>query len=283
MAVIETLVADIEEVLTHPHIVDKVVLERFGQSITRVTDRQLLSEERTELSMSMLGTRCDRQLQYKASPYHRIKGEPLSADAKLKFMFGDLIEALILLLAREAGHKVEGEQDELNINGVLGHRDSIIDGVLVDCKSASSFSFQKFKHGLREDEDSFGYLTQLHSYLYASVGGAVFCEPGRAAFLVVDKQFGHICLDIHSFDSKSYGNLVDEKKALVSNPNLAPRGFRDELDGKSGNKKLGVACSYCAFKSHCWSGLQTFLYSNGPRYLTHVERTPDVPRVGDSN
>ena len=64
MAFIETLVADIEEVLTHPHIVEQLVLEKFGSAVSGVVKRQLLSEERTELSMSMLGTRCDRQLQY---------------------------------------------------------------------------------------------------------------------------------------------------------------------------------------------------------------------------
>jgi hypothetical protein len=41
--------------------------------------------------------------------------------------------------------------------------------------------------------------------------------------------------------------------------------------------KLGTGCSYCAFKKHCWPGLRGFAYSGGPRYLTNVVKTPDVP------
>jgi hypothetical protein len=43
----------------------------------------------------------------------------------------------------------------------------VIDGVTVDVKSASKYGFEKFlKHNLRED-DPFGYISQLSSYVYA--------------------------------------------------------------------------------------------------------------------
>jgi hypothetical protein len=44
----------------------------------------------------------------------------------------------------------------------------------------------------------------------------------------------------------------------------------------SKNMKLATSCSYCAYKKQCFPKLRTFLYSDGPAYLTHVV---DVPRV----
>lgn len=57
------------------------------------------------------------------------------------------------------------------------------------------------------------------------------------------------------------------------------RAFQPEPDGKSGNMKLGLQCSYCNMKHACYPNLRTFIYSNGPRYLTTVVKTPDVPEV----
>lgn len=283
MANIETLVKDIEQVLTHPHIVNKLVLEKFGAVAQKTIERQLLSEERTQLSMSMLGTRCDRQLQYKVGEHLRTEGEALSASTRLKFMYGDLIEALLLLLARESGHLVQGEQDELSIgdiNPVFGHRDAVIDGILVDIKSASTFSFAKFKKGLSKEDDSFGYLVQLSAYLSASQLDPLVVDKSGAAFVVVDKQFGHITVDYHILSTGCVGVLVDQKKQLLASHQLAKRSFEDEPDGKSGNRKLGTVCGYCAYKQTCWPVLQTYLYSTGPRYLTKVIREPEVERIG---
>lgn len=280
MADIETLVEDIERVLTTPHILSELSLEKFGFGSSIRLRHQLLQEEREPyLRLSQIGTKCARQLQYKMDP--DVTGETLEPSTRLKFLYGDLIEALVLLLAREAGHTVEGEQDELSINGVLGHRDCVIDGVLVDIKSASSRSFTKFQGHLERADDSFGYLDQLGSYLYASRDDPIVVDKHNAGFLVVDKQFGHICFDLHRFDRlETYERLVRDKQALLHDKTrLAPRGFFDEPDGASGNRKLGTACSYCAFKRTCWPGLQTYLYSTGPRFLTRVAREPKVERI----
>jgi len=50
-------------------------------------------------------------------------------------------------------------------------------------------------------------------------------------------------------------------------------------DGKSGNIRLGTVASYNAFKHSCWPQLRTFLYANGPVYLTKVVRKPDVIEI----
>ena len=44
-------------------------------------------------------------------------------------------------------------------------------------------------------------------------------------------------------------------------------------------------CAYCEYKAHCWKdanggrGLRKFIYSNGPVYLTEVNKTPKVIEV----
>ena len=64
-----------------------------------------------------------------------------------------------------------------------------------------------------------------------------------------------------------------------------PGGYSAELEGKSGNEKLGFECSYCPYKAECWPGVRGFAYSYGPVFLTKVVRTPSVPefKVGGDN
>ena len=280
MARLETLVTDIEKVLTSPRTVARLSLEAFGNDVGAVIGRSLEEDGSSHgLRMSNLGTPCVRALQYRRNP--NVKGEEFPPNIRLKFMFGHVIEALILLLAREAGHEVVGEQTPLDIDGVPGHRDAIIDGVLVDVKSASTRAFSKFSNGLSVADDAFGYLVQLGAYHFASRTDPLLRDLDRAAFLVVDKQFGHICLDIHTIDKDvDYVSLVrDRRRRSEPTAPLAPRAFFDEPDGASGNRKLGTSCSYCSFKYECWPGLQTYLYSSGPRFLTRVLREPKVDKA----
>lgn len=252
--------------------------EDVGEQFARRFLRDNQHEVRNPLRMSALGTACFRKLWYQW--HHPTEALGLNPSTRLKFFFGDVIESILLRLAEDAGHLVQGKQDELVLYGVKGHRDAVIDGVTVDCKSASSRSFDKFKKGLTPEEDGFGYLKQLESYVAASLvaNDPLVLDFNRGAFLVFDKQHGHICLDIHNFSVNldNIHNYIDGLKWTVESLEIPPRHYQDEPDGKSGNRKLGTACSYCDFKEVCWPGLRTSIYSNGPRYLTQVVRTPDV-------
>lgn len=222
--------------------------------------------------MSNLGTKCLRKLWYTVNQPE--KAEPLSWHVRLKFLYGDLIEELVLFLADVSGHRVEGRQEELVIDGIEGHRDAIIDGQLVDVKSASGYGFKKFRDGISPESDAFGYLTQLAAYKVA--GG----EDGKrdGAFVAVDKSTGEIYVDYHEdLPTEDIPGIVERAKQAVSLPEPPSRHYKDEEDGKSGNRKLGTACSYCQWKSTCWPGIRGFAYSGGPRFLTNVSREPDVP------
>jgi hypothetical protein len=229
--------------------------------------------------MSNLGTRCDRKLWYSVNKPEL--AENLSGATSFKFLYGDILESLVLGLAKLAGHSVEGEQDELSIGEVKGHRDAVIDGRLTDVKSATTHSFAKFRdHKLRID-DPFGYLTQIGSYLHASQKDPLVKDKDKASFIAVDKQLGHIVVDTYEKDATDYDLLVEQKSALLANEGLPERGFGDQPEGKSGNRKLCTECSYCPFKGACWPGLRTFTYSNGPTFLTKVVREPQVEEKTD--
>lgn len=204
-----------------------------------------------------------------------------------KFLYGDMIEIAMIFLAKEAGHTVTHEQHTVEVDGVLGHTDCVIDGIPVDVKSASSFSFQKFKEGGFKFDDPFGYVAQLSGYCHAlSESGDV--EGGRGAFLVADKVHGDICLaEIDGYDIRGNPPLprIQHLRSIIKEPTPPPRCYEDIPEGKSGNRKLGVGCSYCAFKDECWKdanngqGLRKYIYSRGPVWLTNVAREPKVEEV----
>lgn len=274
---IETLVPDIYSLLgVDPHEVDPKRAESLGTIIADVVAKRLAEDDnkpRKTLRMSNLG-KGDRQIWYELNG--NLKTEPLPPATKLKFLFGDIWEAIVLFLAKEAGHEVTHEQEEVVVDDIVGHMDAVVDGVVVDVKTASKFAFKKFKDGTLQENDAFGYYEQLAGYAHA-LGGI------DGAWLAVEKEQGHLALlhapkeELQSLNIKA---RIEHLKAVVANPEPPERCYPDEEMGKSGNRVLGVNCSYCPFKFECWKdsnngvGLRTFLYSKGPTHFTHVEKEP---------
>jgi hypothetical protein len=277
---IDTLVEDMYDVIEGNGGWDEVVSTYFRESIGDVVDTRLTAQERENgtLRMSNLGTPCTRKLWYTVNTPD--DAEALPSHTRLKFLYGDILESLLLSLAKAAGHDVRGEQDELHISGIKGHRDAVIDGITIDVKSASGYGFQKFKNGNLRQDDPFGYISQLSSYVYAGHQADPTVHESLGAFLVVDKQGGHLCLDMYDLkeEVKNKEKEVETLRKCVSGT-IPARDFDSVPDGGSGNKKLGTVCSYCAFKHTCWPEARTFLYANGPRFLTRVARLPQVPEV----
>lgn len=272
---IQTLVKDIYALFTEPHEFDEGNVDKFAHRLaTHIKNRISDEKGKPALRMSNLGTPCDRKLWYSVNKSEA--AEPLRPEVRFKFLYGDILEELVLFLAAEAGHSVEGAQDQMDINGVKGHRDAVVDGMVVDVKSASSFSFKKFSEHLTKDQDAFGYLDQLGAYLYASKDDPIVKDKNKAAFIAVDKTLGHIVVDVQPNTGKDYAKLVEQKRAILEAKEPPPRAYADEEDGKSGNRKLSTACSYCPFKKECWPKTRTFLYSTGPRFLTVVKNEPKV-------
>ena len=271
---IETLVTDIYEFLDGRSPFDDSLRDEFASSMHDLLGNRLgpQAEYEPSLRMSNLGKPCERQVWL---GIHRAgELEDLPPYVRLKFLYGDVIEELLLFLAKASGHRVEGCQDELELEGVIGHRDAVIDGVLVDVKSASSYSFQKFSNGDLASNDPFGYIGQLQTYLEASQDDVLVTDKSRCAFLVMDKTLGHVCLDIHSKVDFDVREITRRKVKIMYSDEMPDRAFNPEPDGQSGNMKLPMQCSYCNAKHACHSGIRTFLYSGGPRYLTTVKKLP---------
>ena len=272
---IDTIVEDIYGMFDGNHFPhDPEEFVKFGGNLQELFhDRFNAVRGPSRLRMSNIG-RPDRQLWLDINGKH--EKEKLLPATYIKFAYGDMIEQMILLYAKMAGHTVEQEQAEVEIDGIKGHIDAIIDGVMVDVKSASSFSFQKFESGalFEPGNDAFGYVAQLCGYMEAT--GCV-----RGGFLAVDKTLGKICfceIPQEVFAKFKVRERIKHIKEVVANPQIPPICYPDVPDGKSGNMKLATGCSYCPHKFNCWENLQTYIYSTGPRYLTKVVREPKVSK-----
>lgn len=283
MKTIDTLVQDINEVIKGNGGWTNTINTLFKEDIGAVTNSRLGKKKeyyKPTLRMSNIGTPCKRKLWYSLHLPH--EAEELRPATMLKFMYGDMIEVLLLSLAEAAGHTVTGKQDVLDCYGIKGSRDAVIDGVTVDVKSASTRAMDKFRHNKLREDDPFGYLRQLTGYVHGAKDDPLVTDKTGGAFLVVDKQHGHIVLDYYDL-SEELGNMdgyINDIRTRTSDPaNKPDREFRPEDFGKSGNKKLGINCSYCDYKWECHPDLRQFLYSYGPVFLTDVVNEPKVPEV----
>ena len=192
MKTIDTLVQDMYDLfdpLVEVELDEKEVdahLDSFTESI-KETLRNFLNEvplKKRNLRLSAIGKPA-RQLWYDKNSKEEPK--PLEPSTRVKFLYGHILEDLLILFSRLAGHTVTDLQKTVSVNGIKGHQDCVIDGVLVDCKSASGRSFEKFSKNKLYSDDPFGYIAQISAY---AEGNGV----DEAAFLAIDKQNGNIFL-----------------------------------------------------------------------------------------
>lgn len=258
------------------HIADESLLDEFCNNLKDILRSRLQKSTHSSkaIRFSSLG-KPNRKIWFDSRPDPSLD-EPLPLKTYLKFLYGDVIEQLFLYFAKESGHKVTDEQKEVEVDGVLGHIDAIIDGVVVDVKSASSFGYNKFKQNAVEQDDPFGYVAQLAGY-------ANVLTPGQpAAWWAVDKSSADTCISVLPRMTIKYHKPEDrirELKEVVESDEIPEICYEPVPDGKSGNMRLPVGCSYCQYKYRCYPDLRLFLYSNGPKYLTKTVKEPNVPEV----
>ena len=273
---IKTLVEDMYNVIEGKGGWDGTLGSIMGKGIALVANQRFSKpqEPRGYLSLSSIGTACKRKLWYKINQTK--DAEKIQPNGLLKFFFGDMIEELALTLALAAGHDVKGQQDRLSVHGIKGHRDAVIDGMTVDVKSASPFAFKKFKEGNLREDDPFGYISQLSSYVYAAKDDPLVTNKTAGAFLVIDKVNGHICLDVYDFteELKTKEQEMSETKEMVTGSIPEDRIAPIPQSKTSPNTKLSISCNYCEFNRICWPEARTFLYSTGPVHLVDVVSEP---------
>lgn len=292
MKTIDTLTEDIYHVLDHTKDHESNTnwadgaATRISSELVKASDKRDKPREKGKLWASDLGKQCLRQHWYNfnAPEY----GDKLEGHTKFKFLYGNVLEETVLYFAEEAGHSVTNQQErvETEVNGwtISGRIDAVIDGVLVDVKSTSSYGFKRYKDGIDSTNDSFGYLEQVGFY-----GAYNTIEPHTqgTGFVWIDKQNGHIkfteCVppnrDNLERKAKDIIDVVDKGELDVA------RGYATKPYGKSGNMTLAIGCSYCPFKQRCYQdannglGLKGYAYNQGPVWFTEIKREPNVPQL----
>ena len=165
---LDTLVDDVNNILTGissgkaPDVKEEQIDKFLNNTKLALLDwLQPRKSSGKGLRMSVIG-RPARQLWY--DNHIERKQEIHDPSTQLKFLYGHVLEHLLLFLVEVAGHKVTDQQKKVQVEDVNGHMDCKIDGEVVDVKSASAMSFKKFKNGTLYEDDQFGYISQIESY-----------------------------------------------------------------------------------------------------------------------
>ena len=280
---LDTLVEDIYNKIgvlaDGEHIdLDPETIDQFGESMKEILYKWSHPEPRGDatLRMSNIG-RKSRQLWYDM----KTEGTPerMPPSLFIKFLYGHLLEEIVIFLIKLSGHTVTDEQKEIKVSGIKGHMDCVIDGEVVDIKTASGYAFKKFRDGTLAENDMFGYMAQLAGYEEAQ-------GTSNGGFLALNKESGELALyRPDNFDKPNIKNKITNIKKAVKLATPPDRCYSPIPDGKSGNMQLPKECVYCRHKFECHKdanegkGLRVFKYSNGNRYLTQTPKAPNVIEV----
>tara|TARA_B100000686_G_scaffold346504_1_gene433331 strand:+ start:614 stop:1537 length:924 start_codon:yes stop_codon:yes gene_type:complete len=233
-------------------------------------------QEQSTLRMSNIG-KPSRQLWYDINSEN--KKHDFSAPVQIRFLYGHILEEVVLFLARLAGHEVTDEQKEVEVDGIKGHMDCKIDGEVIDIKTASGFAFKKFKEGTLASDDPFGYMAQIAGYEFAE-------GSNKGGFLTLNKENGELTLfRPEELDKPNVESRIKMLKQQMESDTPPERCYDPIPEGSSGNMKLPRPCVYCRHKFECHKdsnlgkGLRVFKYAKKYEYLTTVAKIPRVVEV----
>lgn len=199
---------------------------------------------------------------------------PPSSSFVINMMLGDIVEAVFKGILKQSGVDYKnGEKVTLSLdNGktIDGTPDLIVNDAVDDIKSASPWSYEnKFKdYNTLAEHDSFGYVSQLAGYAKATKtkpGGWWVVNKGNGSFKYVDAS---------NIDTNK---CIKKTEALTEE--LEQNRFRrcysdvEETYRKrpSGNRKLGIECSWCSYRYACWPTLQ-----ERPSLVSRAEEKPMI-------
>ena len=250
----------LDNVSKSPVKLDTKLVQEFGEACKNALLKQFEESRRDKFEprMSNIGRPlCQLQMEAKG-----VKGEGQPYNVKMRNTFGDIIEALAILIMKSAGVDIKNEQKKViyKFNGdkIEGRQDVEIDGKVWDIKSASPYSFEKkfgesggFNEVIRED--SFGYASQ--GFLYGESQSKKF-----GGWIAINKSTGEwtVCETPASVDEhkqKALKLAEDNFKALKEGKPFK-RCYSDVAETfrtkPTGNRVLGFVCSYCPYKLPCW-------------------------------
>ena len=240
-----------------PHILDS-----FSEAARNALEKHFTEENKEfTLRMSNIGKPlCQLQMQANG-----VEGEPRTYDFKMRMIMGDLIEALLISLMEASGIEIKSKHGKVsyNVDGTVinGEYDIELEDGIWDIKTASPFAFEhKFNvdnaHEKIKANDSFGYIAQ-------GLGYGMAADKPFKGWIAVNKSTGEIVF-ADAVESSQEKDEVNEKirDAIVATNGSQPfkRQFSDAPEvfykKETGNRTLGVECSYCDFKHSCWPNLE---------------------------
>jgi len=281
---LDTLVEDIYDKLSvlsdgESLNIDDKTIDAFGESMKEVLSQWANPRPRDSgtLRMSNIGKPM-RQLWYDMRSESKTT-ERIKPSVFIKFLYGHMLEEVLLMLIKIAGHEVTDEQKEVSVSGIKGHMDCVIDGEVIDIKTASGFAFKKFYNKTLAEDDIFGYLAQLAGY-EAAMG------TNKGGFLAMNKESGEIALyRPDSYDKPDIKKKIKTVKTLIKIDTPPELCYNPVPDGAAGNMQIARGCTWCRHKFECHAdsnkgkGLRVFKYSNKYSYLTRVVKEPRVLEV----
>ena len=242
--------------------ISSTIVNEFGEACKDAFKKHFTEEREKKFRprMSSIGKPlCQLQMEKMGA-----KTEIPPYNAKMRFIFGDLVEALAIAILKSSGIKVENIQkkvthafDNEEINGTYDVK--ILDKIW-DIKSASPYSFKyKFSEGFDAilKDDTFGYVSQ--GYLYAKAddkdfGGWIAIDKSSGEWAIVETPIN----DKEHFE-KAVKQAEENTKALNSDAPFK-RVYEDEEEyfnkKPTGNRILKKECSFCPYKKACWGDIQ---------------------------
>ena len=237
------------------------LIDQFGKACSDSFRKQFTDQRNKKFGLraSNIGRPlCQLQMEKKG-----VKGEGQPYNAKMRNLFGDIIEQMAIIVMKAAGVEIEAEQKKIkyNINkgtNISGALDVEIGGKVWDIKSASPWSFtNKFGENgsfhTGATDDVFGYTTQ--GYVYAEGADKPF-----GGWIVINKSTGEWTLTEtpmadDEYKEKALDTVKKNASALKRNKKFE-RCYEDEEEyfrkQKTGNRVLNNTCSFCPYKFPCW-------------------------------
>ena len=240
--------------------ISSTIVNEFGEACKQAFKKQFTDtrENKFRIRMSSIGRPlCQLQMEKSGA-----EAEPMPYNAKMRNLFGDLIEASAVAIIKAAGIRIEDLQKEVKLKlgkqTIKGTYDVKIQNKIWDIKSASPYSFD---HKFGEDggfdailkQDTFGYVSQ--GYLYSNAEKTDF-----GGWIAINKSTGEWSIaETPLSDSKYSKDAIElaqkNMEALESNAPFK-RLFKDEEEffnkKATGNRTLGLECRFCAYKKPCW-------------------------------
>ena len=244
------------------------LIEEFGEDCKASLRKQLSPRGDYRMRMSGLGRPlCQQKMEKKGNK------QEVAYNDMMRFLMGDLVEAVAVFTMKAAGVKVVDTQTpcELELGGekIRGTLDIILDDgekKVWDIKSTSPWSFDnKFSgrggYDVIKEDDPFGYAMQ--GFLYSESQDLPF-----GGWIAINKSSGE-----WDFVEAPADQEEDRKRYIADAHSRVESLLKDDkfkipfdaideaytVKGEkiyTGNKLMPKTCTFCSFKEKCWKNAE---------------------------